>query len=78
MSGSARRETIAQDFTLTVELKSDRGPLDDGTITGLHPAHRTHPEILAASVASHTVPPLTVEATFQRARQTHSQLGTTP
>jgi len=40
------------------------GVEDDGRVTGLHPRHRTHPSALAAFVASRTVPPLTVEATF--------------
>jgi len=40
------------------------GVEDDGRITGLHPRHRTHPAALAAFIASRTVPPVTVEATF--------------
>jgi ATP-dependent DNA helicase RecG len=84
------QELIAQGETLTIEFKSDRGPLDDaellntvvclanaqggqlfigveddGTITGLHPTHRTRPELLTAFIASRTVPPLTVETTFE-------------
>ena len=84
------RELIAQGESLTVEFKSDRGPLDDtellntvvclanaqggalligveddGAITGLHPTHRTRPELLAALIASRTVPPLTVQVTFE-------------
>jgi ATP-dependent DNA helicase RecG len=89
MANSDLRELIASGETLTVEFKSDRGPLDDaellntvacmanaqggllligveddGTVTGLHPTHRTRPELLAAFIASRTVPPLTVEVTF--------------
>ncbi|MBL7065406.1 MAG: putative DNA binding domain-containing protein [Anaerolineae bacterium] len=41
------------------------GVEDDGTITGLHPTHRTRPELLTAFIASRTVPPLTVEVTFE-------------
>lgn len=84
------QELISQGETLTVEFKSDRGPLgdaellntvvcmanaqgglllvgveDDGTVTGLHPTHRTRPELLTAFIASRTVPPLTVEVTFE-------------
>jgi len=84
------QELIAQGETLTIEFKSDRGPLndaellntvvclanaqggqlfigveDDGAITGLHPTHRTRPELLTAFIASRTVPPLTVETTFE-------------
>jgi ATP-dependent DNA helicase RecG len=80
---------IARGESLTLEFKSDRGPLpdadlietvvclangtggtlligveDDGTVTGLHPQHQTHPGALAAFVASRTMPPLTVETTF--------------
>jgi ATP-dependent DNA helicase RecG len=33
---------------------------DDGTVTGLHPAHRGHVDSLAALVANRTVPPLCV------------------
>lgn len=41
------------------------GVEDDGTVTGLHPTHRTRPELLTAFIASRTVPPLTVETTFE-------------
>ena len=83
------RVLIAQGESLTLEFKSDRGPLpdadlietvvclangtggalligveDDGTVTGLHPQHHTHPSALAAFVASRTMPPLTVETAF--------------
>jgi ATP-dependent DNA helicase RecG len=83
------RALIARGESLTLEFKSDRGPLpdadlietavclanstggtlligveDDGTVTGLHPQHQTHPGALAAFVASRTMPPLTVETTF--------------
>lgn len=82
-------EIIAQGESLTVEFKSDRGPLadgdlvdtvvcmangqggllligveNDGAITGLHPTHRTRPEFLAALISSRTVPPLTVQVSF--------------
>lgn len=40
------------------------GVEDDGAITGLHVKHRASPDLLAAFVASRTVPPLTVEASF--------------
>jgi ATP-dependent DNA helicase RecG len=40
------------------------GVEDDGTVTGLHSDHRTRPGLLAAFVASRTVPPLTVEVAF--------------
>ncbi|MBC8447737.1 MAG: putative DNA binding domain-containing protein, partial [Chloroflexi bacterium] len=40
------------------------GVEDDGTVTGLHTKHRTHPGALAAFVASRTVPPLSVETAF--------------
>jgi len=40
------------------------GVEDDGTVTGLHPRHRTHPAALAAFVVSRTVPPLTIDAAF--------------
>ena len=36
------------------------GVEDDGTVTGLHPAHRGHVESLAALIANRTVPPLSV------------------
>ena len=83
------RALIVQGKLLTVEFKSDQGPLPDadlieavvclanaqggallvgveehGTVTGLHPRHRTHPGALAAFVASRTAPPLTVETVF--------------
>jgi len=83
------RALILEGESLTVEFKSDQGPLsdadlieavvclangpggtlligveDDGTVTGLHPRHRTHPGALAAFVASRTAPPLTVETVF--------------
>jgi len=84
------QEIIDQGETLTLEFKSDRGPLndtelfntvvcmanatggmlligveDEGTVTGLHPVHHTRPELLTAFIASRTVPPLTVEASFE-------------
>jgi predicted HTH transcriptional regulator len=37
------------------------GVENDGTVTGLHAKHRTHPAALAAFVASRTVPPVSVE-----------------
>jgi ATP-dependent DNA helicase RecG len=40
------------------------GVEDDGTVTGLHPQHQTHPHALAAFVASRTVPPVTVDTDF--------------
>jgi len=89
MNEAELRALIAAGETLTIEFKSDRGPLsdadlletvvclanaqggtlligveDDGTITGLHADHRTRPGILVAFIASRTVPPLPVEATF--------------
>ncbi|MFQ5856206.1 MAG: RNA-binding domain-containing protein [Anaerolineae bacterium] len=89
MTSDELRALIAQGETLTVEFKSDQGPLpdtdlietvvclangqggtlligveDDGTVTGLHPKHRTHPTALAAFVANRTVPPVSVEAEF--------------
>ena len=89
MNAKELLDLVAAGETLTVEFKSDRGPLsdsdlletvvclangqggtlligveDDGTVTGLHPRHRTHPGALAAFVASRTVPPLTVETVF--------------
>lgn len=36
------------------------GVEDDGTVTGLHAAHRRHVESLAALIANRTVPPLSV------------------
>lgn len=45
------------------------GVEDDGTITGLHADHRTRPGMLAAFVASRTVPPLSVEAAFVETAQ---------
>jgi ATP-dependent DNA helicase RecG len=36
------------------------GVEDDGTVTGLHAAHRGHVESLAAHIANRTVPPLSV------------------
>lgn len=41
------------------------GVEDDGTPTGLHPTHHTRPELLAAFIASRTVPPLTIQAAFE-------------
>jgi len=89
MTPNELRAMISHGETMTVEFKSDQGPLadadlieavaclangqggtlligveDDGTVTGLHPRHRTHPGALAAFVASRTVPPLTVETVF--------------
>ena len=89
MNPEELRTLIASGETLTVEFKSDQGPLsdadlietvvclangqggtllvgveDDGTVTGLHTKHRTHPGALAAFVASRTVPPLSVETAF--------------
>jgi ATP-dependent DNA helicase RecG len=83
-------ELLTQGESLTVEFKSDRGPLDDaellntvvclanaqggwlligveddGAVTGLHPTHRTRPELLAAFIASRTVPPLAVQVAFE-------------
>ena len=40
------------------------GVENDGTVTGLHAKHRTHPAALAAFVTSRTVPPVSVEAEF--------------
>jgi ATP-dependent DNA helicase RecG len=40
------------------------GVEDDGTVTGLHPQHHTHPGALAALVASRTVPPVTSDTAF--------------
>jgi len=40
------------------------GVEDDGTVTGLHPKHQTRPGLLAAFVASRTVPPLAVDVAF--------------
>ena len=40
------------------------GVEDDGTVTGLHPKHQTRPGLLAAFVASRTVPPFTVDVAF--------------
>ena len=42
------------------------GVEDDGQVTGLHRKHRTRPQLLAAFIASRTVPPLSVEVTFER------------
>ena len=89
MNQEELRALIAASETLTVEFKSDQGPLadadlietvvcmangqggtmlvgveDDGTVTGLHAKHRTHPAALAAFVANRTVPPVSVEADF--------------
>jgi ATP-dependent DNA helicase RecG len=36
------------------------GVEDDGRLTGLHPDHRTNPQLLASLIASRTVPPLNV------------------
>jgi len=41
------------------------GVENDGTVTGLHAKHRTHPAALAAFVASRTVPPVSVQAEFE-------------
>lgn len=90
MSEQNLHDLIRQGESLTVEFKSDRGPLDDaellttvvclanaqggrivigveddGTVTGLHETHRRRPELLAAFVASRTVPPLRVDASFE-------------
>ena len=48
----------AQGGTLLVGVEND------GTVTGLHSTHRTKPELLAAFIASRTVPPLPVKVTF--------------
>jgi len=89
MTEQTLRDLIAGGETLTVEFKSDQGPLsdaelletvvclangqggtlligveDDGTVTGLHPKHRTHPTALTAFIANRTVPPMSVEAEF--------------
>lgn len=40
------------------------GVEDDGTVTGLHSSHQTHPERLAAFVSSRTVPPVSVSVAF--------------
>jgi len=40
------------------------GVEDDGAITGLHPYHQTSPSVVAAFIASRTVPPLSVEVHF--------------
>ena len=78
---------------LSVEFKSDLGPLgdedlidtvvclanahggvlligveDDGRVTGLHSRHHTRAEQLSALVANRTVPPLSIESTFQTVR----------
>jgi len=45
------------------------GVEDDGRVTGLHPTHRTRPELLASFIASRTVPPLTVEVSFMTLRE---------
>ena len=37
---------------------------DDGQITGLHPMHLTHPNVLAAFIAGRTVPPLSASVEF--------------
>jgi ATP-dependent DNA helicase RecG len=90
MSQPTLQELVSQGESLTVELKSDRAPLDDsellntivcmanglggvllvgveedGSVTGLHASHRRRPELLSAFIASRTVPPLAVEATFE-------------
>jgi ATP-dependent DNA helicase RecG len=39
------------------------GVEDDGTVTGLHPSHRTDPRQLAALIAGRTMPPLGVQVT---------------
>ena len=46
--------TNAQGGTLLVGVE------DDGRMTGLHPEHRANPDLLAAFIASRTVPPLNV------------------
>ncbi|HHH42147.1 MAG TPA: ATPase [Chloroflexi bacterium] len=83
------RQLIQGGESLTVEFKSDRGPLpdadlldtvvclangqggillvgveDDGTVTGLHPTHRTDPRQLTAFIAARTVPPLSAQVSF--------------
>jgi len=40
------------------------GVEDDGTVTGLHAYHQTSPQVIAAFIASRTVPPLNVEVSF--------------
>ncbi len=90
MSQPTLQGLVNQGESLTVEFKSDCGPLDDGellntivcmanglggvllvgveedgSLTGLHPSHRSRPELLSAFIASRTVPPLAVEATFE-------------
>jgi ATP-dependent DNA helicase RecG len=89
MNPEGLRAFIAAGETLTVEFKSDQGPLadtdlietvvclangqggtlligveDDGTVTGLHPRHRSHPTALTAVIANRTVPPVSAEAEF--------------
>jgi ATP-dependent DNA helicase RecG len=90
MDQTTLQEMINQGESLTVEFKSDQGPLDDGdlldtvvcmansqggllligvendgAITSLHPKHRTRPELLAAFINSRTVPPLSVQVSFE-------------
>ena len=40
------------------------GVEDEGTVTGLHAYHQTSPQVIAAFIASRTVPPLSVEVSF--------------
>jgi len=40
------------------------GVEDDGTVTGLHAYHQTSPQVIAAFIASRTVPPLSGEVNF--------------
>lgn len=42
------------------------GVEDDGTPSGLHPSHQSRPELLTALIANRTVPPLTVQTSFER------------
>ncbi|MGD8627056.1 MAG: ATP-binding protein [Anaerolineae bacterium] len=90
MGQSTLQDLVGQGESLTVEFKSDRGPLDDGellntivcmanghggilligveengALTGLHPSHRSRPELLSAFIASRTVPPLAIETAFE-------------
>lgn len=41
------------------------GVENDGAITGLHASHRTRRELLAAFISSRTVPPLSVQVSFE-------------
>ena len=92
MNGLDLAQIVCEGESMTIEFKSDRGPLadddlieavvclanaqgglllvgveDDGAVTGLHDKHRTHPSQLAAFIASRTVPPLAVDASFEEA-----------